>query len=178
MYTIDTNHAKALSKLASTDDARPVLQGIHITPKYIESTDGYVMGWVQGEYSEEELIPVDSLKPLLSTTTSIIIEADGIINNIPKNSKTAPVIQYAPLKGQYPDTQKLLKAQADFSAGVRVKITLNAKLLKRVCDAMLDVTQDSAHVINLYIPTNPLKPVLITGGELKILLMPVKERKG
>lgn len=55
---------------ASTDDTRPVLQGVYITPTSMEATDGFRISMIEGNTGTQKniIVPASSLNLLLKST--------------------------------------------------------------------------------------------------------------
>ena len=105
-FTINRNDLDAISHFQAKKDVRYYLNGVHITPNSIESSNGHVLGCiiVSTELDIPSLIvPENTVKLILQKTKkqSIVTCENGIVNG---------EISIIPVQGKYPDTARFLNA--------------------------------------------------------------------
>jgi len=199
-----------ITSFASPDHTRWVLQGIHYRPdcRIVEATDGKMAiqvpvssmdpsefpGSVDTEQAEDVIIPAKSAqsafkaipKTPLPAANSVKLTTNGKTFSLTTNDLDNEVARKAmPIDGKYPNID-LVMPQYDASD---LEITLNAKLLKTVCEYALKHGQaikgKDIGITFAFIPDNKDRKICFNpttalidiepGRTAKVVLMPMKK---
>lgn len=115
--TLDTKTIKKLDAFIDNDVSHPALNNIHITPDYIEATDGFRLlrvsqntGALNGAYAKgSHLLPKDIAKIIAKQKDPVKIEFSSDFAQISVNDT---IIFQGLYKGEYPDCNLIIP---DFS---------------------------------------------------------------
>lgn len=149
---VECKFLKALSRVASRELGRYNIDGVHVTKDGMEATDGRALLVApveldKGEEFKARVVAPQGIKAMLASPTVKL--RGGSVVNLTSNG----TIHYTTPAGEcpvewrdveFPDTRGVMSSEERKEAAFSV--TFSADLLKRLCEAAMDVRKDDAQI--------------------------------